>query len=253
MRRRGSGQDAGPAVISALGSGRSCLRQPGRPSSRKTPSRRRAPVYPESPEREVLRVEVILEVEDTREARAVPQRVFPRAIRGLRLDQIADALLDRLSLRPPRREETQERPRCLAGDGLAPARQGFVLVGGERLAPASVVVLPLLDPGNGALDVVGRAVLADGAEPAQHRPRAVDVVDAPASVPGACLVLGLADEAEGALGGGVIRAVAEGAEELEAAARQVLRRGIEEGPVIGEGNVVEDEPAVVGVEGGPPA
>src|SRR6266568_2840649 len=57
--------------------GRSCLRQLGRPSSRKTRSRRRAPVYPEGPEGEVLRVEVILEVEDTRETRAVPERVFP--------------------------------------------------------------------------------------------------------------------------------------------------------------------------------
>src|SRR5438876_641110 len=57
--------------------GRSCVRQLGRPSSRKTRSRRRAPAYPEGPEGEVLRVEVILEVEDTRETRAVPERVFP--------------------------------------------------------------------------------------------------------------------------------------------------------------------------------
>src|SRR5207253_7200698 len=95
--------------------GRSCLRQLGRPSSRKTRSCRRAPVYPEGPEGEVLRVEVILEVEDTRETRAVPERVFPRAVRGLRVDQIADPLLHGLSLRPPRREEAQERPRRLAG------------------------------------------------------------------------------------------------------------------------------------------
>src|SRR5437870_12880240 len=98
----------------------------------------------------------------------------------MRVNQIADPLLHGLSLRPPRREEAQERPRRLAGNGLAAPRQGLVLIRGERLAPTSVVVLPLLDPGNGALDVVGRAVLADGAEPAQHRPRAVDVIDAPA-------------------------------------------------------------------------
>src|SRR3984893_5609521 len=178
MRRRGSGQDVGPAVISALAmcSARSCLWQLGRPSSRKTPSRRRAPVYSEGPEREVLRVEVILEIEDTREAGAIPQRVFPRAIRGLRLDQIPDTLFHRVALCPSRREETQERPGRLAGNVLAATRQRLVLVGGERLAPASVGVLPLLDPGDGALDIVGRAILADGAEPAQHRPRAVDVV-----------------------------------------------------------------------------
>src|SRR5207302_11195487 len=123
----------------------------------------------------VLRVEVRLDAEETRETGALPERDSPRAIHGMSVEQIADHLLHGLSLRPPRREEAQERPRRLAGNGLAAPGQGLVFVGGERLAPAPVVVLPLLDPGNGALDVVGQAVLADGAEPAQHRPRAVDV------------------------------------------------------------------------------
>src|SRR5262252_2581281 len=51
-------------------------------------------VHAESPEREVLCVEVVLQVEDPREARAVPERVLPRSVVSLTLDQIADTLLD---------------------------------------------------------------------------------------------------------------------------------------------------------------
>src|SRR5207247_8226038 len=96
-------------------------------------------------------------------------------------------------------------------------------------------------------------VLADGSEPPEHRPRAVDIVDAPAPVPSSALVLGSLDEAEGPLRGGMLEPVAEGAEQLESASRQVLRGRIEQSAMIGEGNVVEDEPVIVGVERAPAA
>src|SRR5206468_2292940 len=134
--------------------------------------------------REVLRVQVVLEVEDPREARAVPQRIGPRAVGVLPLDEIADALVHRAPLGAPGGEERQERPGRLARQGLAAAGQVSVVVGAQGLAPAAVVVLPLLEPADRPLDVVLRAVLADRAQSAKHGPGAVDVVDAPAPVPG---------------------------------------------------------------------
>src|SRR6266403_1585177 len=44
----------------------------------------RAAVDSQRPEREVLSVQMVLQVEDPREARAVPERVFPRAVVALR-------------------------------------------------------------------------------------------------------------------------------------------------------------------------
>ena len=88
-------------------------------------------------------------------------------------------------------------------------------------------------------------------EPAQHRPGAVDVVHAPAAVPGAVVPLRAADEVERALGAARIQAVAQRAEQLEAAAGQVLGGRIEQRAVIGERDVVQVEAVVVGVERAP--
>src|SRR5207247_5986417 len=58
-----------------------------------------ATIHAEGPEGEVLRVEVVLEIEDARKAGAVPERVFPRAVGRLRGRQLADAHLDRTARR----------------------------------------------------------------------------------------------------------------------------------------------------------
>src|SRR5262245_46065501 len=47
----------------------------------------RSAVDSQRPEREILGVQVVLQVEDPREARAVPQRVFPRAVVALRAQE----------------------------------------------------------------------------------------------------------------------------------------------------------------------
>src|SRR5262249_54395481 len=151
--------------------------------------------------------EVVLQVEHARKPRAVPQRIFPRAIRTLRLDQVFDRVPDGRALGVPCGEEAQESPRRLAGQRVAATRQLRIVVRPERLAPASIRVLPAQEPFNGTLDVALRAVLADGAEPAQHRPGPVDVVRAPPAVPRAILGLRALDEIECAWHGGVIEAV----------------------------------------------
>src|SRR5881628_1150883 len=211
----------------------------------------RAAVDSQSPEGEILRVQVVLQVEDPREARSVPERILPRAIGVLRPQQVVDAALDDRAARTPGREEPEQRLRGLARNGLADARELVVVVALVRLAPAPVPVLVALEPADRALDVFVTGVLADRGEATQHGPRAVDVVHAPAAEPRPVVPLRMAEEIDRALSGLEVLPIAERAEQLEPAPRQVLRRRIEERAVVGEGDVVQIEAVVVGVEGGP--
>src|SRR2546426_535337 len=134
-----------------------------------------------------------------------------------------------------------------SGSGLSvmPGRGGRAPA---RLAPTAVAVLPPLEPAHGPLDVLVAEVLADRAEPTEDGPGAVDVVHTPASVPRPVVPLRVAEEVERALRRLELAVVAERAEELEAASRQVLRRGIEQRAVVGERDVVEVEALVVRIE-----
>src|SRR5207244_2480974 len=93
----------------------------------------------------------------------------------------------------------------------------------------------------------------DGAEPAQHGPRSIDVVHAPSAVPRPVMPLRLSYEVEPAARGIELHAVAERAEELEAATGQILRRWIEQRAVVRERDVVQIDAVVVRVEGRPAA
>src|SRR5262249_54955194 len=128
-----------------------------------------------------------------------------------------------------------------------------VVVALAGLAPAAVAVLVALEPADRALHVFVTGIHADGGEPAQHRPGSVDVVHTPAAVPRSVVALGVAQEVDRALRGLEVLPVAERAEELEATTRQVFRRWVEQGSVVGEWDVVQVEPVVVGVEGAPAA
>src|SRR5439155_2852553 len=211
----------------------------------------RPAVDSQRPEREVLGVQVVLQVEDPREARPVPQRIRPRAVVALIPQKIVDAPLDRGAARAPGREKPQQRPGGLTRDRLAHAGERVVFVALAGFAPAAVPVLVALEPADRALHVLVSRIDADGGEPAQHRPRAVDVVHAPAAVPGAVRLLRVAEEVDGALGRLEVLAVAERAEELEPASGQILRRRVEQGAVVGERDVVQIDAVVVGVERAP--
>src|SRR5437867_8144379 len=210
----------------------------------------RAAVDSQSPQREILRVQVVLQIEDPGEARPVPERILPRAIGVLRSQQVVDTALDGRAARTPGREEPEQRPRGLARNRLADARELVVVVALARLAPTPVLVLVTLEPANRALDVFVPRVLADRGEATQHGPRAVDVVHAPAAVPWPVVPLRMAEEIDRPLSGLEVLPIAERAEQLEPAPRQVLRRRIEERAVVGEGDVVQVEAVVVGVERG---
>src|ERR1043166_363936 len=206
-------------------------------------------VHAERPQREVAGVEVVLEEEHAREARAVPEGIVPAAVLALGAQQVLDARLDRRARRRPDREEPQQRPRRLARDGRPAPGQLRLDVALARLAPPAVGVLVADQPAHRALHVLVPRVHAHGAEPAQDRPRAVDIVDAPASVPGAVVPLAVADELERALRRLELEVVAERAEQLEAAAGEVLGRGVDQGAVVGERDVVQEDAVVVGVGG----
>src|SRR5262249_17340596 len=133
-----------------------------------------APIDAERPQGKVLRVEVILQVEDAREPRAVPERIFPATVALLRLDQIPDAAIDSRSVAATCREEPEQRPRRLARDRFPTAGEVWIVVRRERLPPAAIAVLPALEPGDGAPHVILRGLLPDRREAAQHRPGAVD-------------------------------------------------------------------------------
>src|SRR5262245_42770278 len=213
----------------------------------------RSAVDSQRPEREILGVQMVLQVEDTRKARAVPERVFPRAVVALRSQQVIDAAFDGRTARAAGGEQAEERPRRLARNRFAHAGELVVLVALAGLAPAAVAVLVALEPADRALHVLVTGIHADGGEPSEHRPGAVDVIHAPAAVPRSVVSLGMAQEIDRALRGLEVLPVAERAEELESATRQVFGRRVEQGSVVGERDVIQVEPIVVGIEGAPAA
>src|SRR5258705_7436539 len=211
----------------------------------------RASVDSQGPEGEVVGVEVVLQVEDPREAGSVPEGGLPRAVVPLRSQEVVDAAHDRRAASAAGGEEPEQRPRGLARPRLAHAGELVVVVALAGLAPAAVLVLVALEPAHRALHVFVPRVFADGGEAAQHRPRAVDVVHAPAPVPRAVVPLRVAEEVDRPLSGLEVLPVAERAEQLEPAAPQGLGGRTEGAAVIGDRNVVQVEAIVVGVEGRP--
>src|SRR5262245_7624089 len=228
-------------------------RSKGRSAGATGRSGMRAAVDSQGPEREVVGVEVVLEIEDPRESGSVPVGVLPRDVVPLRPQQIVDATPDGGAAGAPGGEEAEQCPRGLARRRVAHAGELVIVVALAGLAPAAVLVLVTLEPPHRALDVFVPRVLADGGKAAQHRPGAVDVVHAPAPVPRPVVPLRVANEVDRPLGGLEILLVAERAEQLEPAAGQVLGGGIEERAVIGERDVVQVETVVVGVERRPAA
>src|SRR4029450_462112 len=124
--------------------------------------------------------------------------------------------------------ECQQRPRGLARDRRAPSGQLGSRVALAGLAPAAVGILVADEPAHRSLDELLARIGADRGEPAQPRPRAVDLQPPPAAVPGAVVALGAADAVERAIPRLEVEAVAQHAEQLETAPGQVFGGWIEE-------------------------
>src|SRR6185437_6048617 len=98
-------------------------------------------------------VQVVVQVEVAREAGAGEVGLVPGAVRALGLRQPAQATLGRLAVALARREQRKQRRRGLRGGGRAAAGPlRLVIVGAQVLAPAAVVVLHRLQPGDRLAD-----------------------------------------------------------------------------------------------------
>src|SRR5215510_12850697 len=139
-------------------------RSKGRSAGATGRSGMRAAVDSQSPEREVVGVEVVFQVEDPRESGSVPVGVIPRAVGSLRPQQVVDAAHDCRTAGTAGGEEPEQRPRGLARRRLAHAGELVVVVALAGLAPAAVLVLVALEPPHRALDVFVARVFADGRE-----------------------------------------------------------------------------------------
>ena len=99
--------------------------------------------------------------------------------------------------------------------------------------------------------IVGRH--ADGRQPDQRLPGAVDVVDAPAAEPASVGLLRAADVGHGPIDGRIAHAAAQLAQRFQHAAGQVGRARVDHGVVVGERHVAEELAVVVAVERPPAA
>src|SRR5262245_24717921 len=79
----------------------------GRSAGASDRSGMRSAINSQRPEREILGVQVVLQVEDPREARAVPERVFPRPVLALRAQEVVDAALHGRATRAAGGEQPQ--------------------------------------------------------------------------------------------------------------------------------------------------
>src|SRR5579864_5441148 len=99
----------------------------------------------EGHQREVDGVEVVLEVEDAREAGRGPLLVVPGTVAALAAQQVIDAALDRgagaRAGDTAGGEQSHQRPGGLRRGARPDAFQGRFVVGAGRLAPAAVGVL----------------------------------------------------------------------------------------------------------------
>src|SRR5690349_15827896 len=108
---------------------------------------------------------------------------------------------------------------------MTPMRE---LVAFAAFTPAAVGVLYRHEPVDGAPDARRAEIDARGIHRAQHRPRAVDVIHAPASVPASVALLRTLQERETSLDGTAVFRLAELREHADAPCRDVGRRRIKQ-------------------------
>src|SRR5437867_13106915 len=96
------------------------------------PGRQPGAVLAERHQREVVTVEVVAEVEVTREARAGEEALLPRAVRALRADEPVDATLHGMARRAIGGERAEGGPRGLRRRGGGRDGERLVGVGSSR-------------------------------------------------------------------------------------------------------------------------
>ena len=142
-------------------------------------------------------IHVVLQVEDARETGAGRFRFGPGAVGVLGANEVGHAGLDAGAVGVAEGAEAHDGPGGLGGGAGALAFEDGVVVGVAAFAPAAVLVLDAFQPVAGFEEPGLAQVQAEGAEAAQDLPGAVDIIDAPAAVPGAVGFLVFADEFQG--------------------------------------------------------
>src|SRR5436309_16080358 len=184
-------------------------------------------------QREVLSIEIVFEIEHLRKAGAGDLFFFPRAVRFLRTEQEAQPTLNAWPIHLAAGANAHHRPCSLRSGTLADAFGPRIVVRRTGLAPAAVTVLAALQPVAPAQYPVLRHVLIDGAQTAQHLPRAITVIYAPAAVPGTVVLLRLNQIIQGALHGGMIPVDADIAKQLKRPRGQIAAGRGENRNVVG--------------------
>src|ERR1700722_624398 len=198
-------------------------------------------------------VQVVVQVEVTREAGPGVVGLVPGAVRALGASQPADAALDGRAVALARGEQREQRPRGLRGGGGALRRPVFwVVVRAQVLAPAAVRVLYRLKPGDRTADLRLMRLDPGGDQRGQHRPGAVQVVRAPPAEPRAVRLLVLQQPGHAApargLGGQPF-----GSERLHDVRGDVGARRVDDRAEVAERQLVNQLTGVVRVEGAPAA
>src|SRR6188474_994436 len=143
----------------------------------------------EREQRKVLPIHVVLQIEHAGKAGSRDLLLIPRSVGFLRAEQVAQTSLNTWSIEIAARADAHDRPCRLRRRAFADAFSRRIFVRAAGLTPAAVVVLAALKPIATPQYPVLRHVLANRAQASQDLPGAVDVIDTPAPIPGAILVL----------------------------------------------------------------
>src|SRR5690625_303301 len=141
------------------------------------------------PEREVMRVAVIFQIEDPREAGGGMFRIVPETVFALGIHDPPGATGECCRTLLSGGHQPQHGPGRLETGGHIGAAAWRIPVIAVILAPASVTALLALEKGHRPLDPVLTHVFTQRFQSHQNRPRAIDVVRAPAPEPGTIVFL----------------------------------------------------------------
>src|ERR1035437_7375694 len=133
-------------------------------------------------QREIVLVEMVVQVENTREAGACGQFLVPTSVAALGFKQILDAVLYAEAGRVAARDQPQNGPSGLRRRA-GPGGEDALVVALAAFAPSAVGVLDGAQPLAGAQDVRFAIVLPRRRESAQGEAGAVNVGHAPTAVP----------------------------------------------------------------------
>src|SRR5262249_39735468 len=135
-------------------------------------------------------VAVIAKIEDARKAGAGIIGFLPEAVLHLVIEEPLDAARHAWMPLVSSRHQPQHRP-CRLGCAAPGSLVARIVqpVAGAVLSPAAIGVLDRNEPVDGLANLCSLWLDPDRIQAAEHRPGAVDIIDTPAPIPAAVLLL----------------------------------------------------------------